>query len=297
VETLLEMAVKMKADIVLIQEPTTGKGSTARHDGFRWLKGDKSLPAKCWVAINKASGCRVTERKEGTEGCGNYLQVLEVKSGQREVTLVNVYDGKREGQRPAQRGDWGKIMGGAKKVIVAGDMNAHSKMWNPKTKKRRNATFWEGIVEEYGLVIWNSEEGTRVGPNTDSVSIIDLTLSSPDLELNWSLRGEESTGSDHEVICWEILGGKTPGGDVVTGWDISGWQPGGKSGEEKEKAERRRREAEATFRNLTTQLAPLHDSSEKEQLEEAADTLQAALVATLDKHAVKRRWCTRSKRW
>jgi hypothetical protein len=75
VETLLEIAVERQVDIVLIQELTTGRGSTASHDSFRWLKGEDRDVAKYWVAINKvASGVRVTERKEGTEECGgNYI--------------------------------------------------------------------------------------------------------------------------------------------------------------------------------------------------------------------------------
>jgi hypothetical protein len=243
----------MEADIILIQEPTTGRGSTARHDGFRWIKGEEGSPAKCWVAVNKASGCRVTELKEATRECRNYVQVLDVRRGKEAVTLVNVYDQVCGRERPAQQADWGKIMGGSKKVVVAGDMNAHGKLWSPRAKKRRNATFWEGMIEKFGMVVWNSEKGTRSGPGTDSVSIIDLTLSSQGATLNWSLLEEEATGSDHEVICWEILGSQGTVGRVTTGWDISSWDPRGKSGGEKDKAEQRRATAETTFRDLMEQ--------------------------------------------
>jgi len=41
----------------------------------------------------------------------------------------------------------------------------------------------------------------------DNHSIIDLMLTSPSVELNWSIDSEEVTGSDHEVILWEVLGG------------------------------------------------------------------------------------------
>jgi len=44
-----------------------------------------------------------------------------------------------------------------------------------------------------------------VGGNNHS--IIDLTLTSASIELNWCIDSEEATGSDHEVIVWEVLGG------------------------------------------------------------------------------------------
>jgi hypothetical protein len=47
VETLLEIAVERQVDQVLIQEPTTGRGSTARCDSFRWLKGEDREVVKC----------------------------------------------------------------------------------------------------------------------------------------------------------------------------------------------------------------------------------------------------------
>jgi len=39
-----------------------------------------------------------------------------------------------------------------------------------------------------------------MGPGAMNHSVIDLTLSSPNMELNWYLLDEEATGSDHEVI-------------------------------------------------------------------------------------------------
>ena len=84
-------------------------------------------------------------------------------------------------------------------------MNAHSQMWNGRATSRRNAPFWENLITDHSLVVWNSEEATRVGG--DIHSIIDLMLTSPSVELNWSIDSEEVTGSDHEVILWEVLGG------------------------------------------------------------------------------------------
>jgi len=125
--------------------------------------------AKCWVAVSKESDCRVAELQEET--------VLEVaRPGQEKVTLVNVYDQRRGTERPAQKAGWKKILA-RDRVIVAGDMNAHSGIWNPRAKARRNAAFWEELIEQYDLVVWNSEEATRAGPGATNISIIDLTLS------------------------------------------------------------------------------------------------------------------------
>jgi len=40
-----------------------------------------------------------------------------------------------------------------------------------------------------------------MGPEAKNHSIIDLTLSSPNIELIWCLPREEATGSDHELIA------------------------------------------------------------------------------------------------
>jgi hypothetical protein len=59
-------------------------------------------------------------------------------------------------------------------------------------------------------MVWNTEDATRPGYNH---SIIDWTLSSPNMELSWSIAGDkDATGSDHDVIVWEIFGYGVVGG-------------------------------------------------------------------------------------
>jgi len=83
-------------------------------------------------------------------------------------------------------------------------MNAHSRMWNARvsnTVNRSNAIFWEDLIENNDLTIWNTEDATRLGKGATNHSIIDLTLSTRNLELNWAIaEEEEATGSDHETI-------------------------------------------------------------------------------------------------
>jgi endonuclease/exonuclease/phosphatase (EEP) superfamily protein YafD len=143
VEAVLETAVRMEADLVLIQEPRkeNQKDSTRSHPSFTFIKGAEQDPAKCWIAVNRASRCRVTELKDLTSDCGNYVQVIEVTPpGKPTIVIANVYDQWRNRARPAQRANWNAIAR-SERVIIAGDMNAHSTAWNGRAKGRRNAVF------------------------------------------------------------------------------------------------------------------------------------------------------------
>jgi len=265
--------------------------------------GEEGVAAKCWIAINKASRCRVTELKDLARESGNHVQVVEVTlPGGDAIVIANTYD-QHEGSetnRPAQCAAWTEIAR-HRRVIIAGDMNAHSKVWNPRATRSRNHTFWERLIEEEDLFVWNTEEATRMGPGAENHSIIDLTLSSPNIELNWCLLREEATGSDHELIAWEVLG--TPGQGVdtsteVMGWDISGWDPAKESEEEdKKKARERRERARRCYLAGVGRTPILTDDSTKEEVTEAAGSLREAMTVTLDEHARKKRWCPRSKPW
>ena len=64
----------------------------------------------------------------------------------------------------------------APRIIIAGDMNVHSRVWSGRAAYQRNDTFWEDMIQAHGPTIHNSEEATRSGENAVCHSIIDLTL-------------------------------------------------------------------------------------------------------------------------
>jgi len=69
-----------------------------------------------------------------TRSCDNYVQVVEVvTTGGETIIIANVYDRHTtsETNRPTQKAVWGETAK-HKRVIIARDMNAHSKLWNPK---------------------------------------------------------------------------------------------------------------------------------------------------------------------
>jgi len=206
-KSALETAVKMEADLVLIQEPREGgeRDGTRVHPSFNFIRGVENEPAKCWIAVNRVSKCRVTEIKELIRECGNHVQVVEVViPGGETIVIANVYDQWFANECLVQKAKWGEIAW-QKRVIIAGDMNAHSEMWNPRAIRCRNAVFWEKLIEGEELFVWNSDEVTRSGPNALNHSIIDLILSSPNIKLNWSILGSQAAGSDHELIAWQVL--------------------------------------------------------------------------------------------
>ena len=87
----------------------------------------------------------MTELKNLASGTANHIQVVEVTPPSGEAIIIaNVYDrhAGSKNNRPAPQSAWGEIAR-HKRVIVAGDMNAHNKMWNPCTTRPRNNAFWE----------------------------------------------------------------------------------------------------------------------------------------------------------
>ena len=63
---------------------------------------------------------------------------------------------------------------------MAGDINAHSPVWNSHCHRRQNATILENLIEEFGLLI-NNKPGRATRPSSREISIIDFALSSPQL--------------------------------------------------------------------------------------------------------------------
>jgi len=180
-------------------------------------------------------------------------------------------------------------------------MNAHSKLWNPRLTRSRNNVFWEWLIEEEDLIVWNTGAATRMGPGAMNHSVIDLTLSSPNMELNWCLLDEEATEPDHEVIMWEVLGNPHLKSDMsteTTGWDISGWDPTKENEEEeKKKAEERKAKARECYMGMVGRTPILSDDSTTDDMVKEAGALREAMTMTLDEHARKKRWCSRSKPW
>ena len=102
---------------------------------------------------------------------------------------------------------------------------------------QRDATFWEGVIDENGLEIGNdgrpTHHLTREDPECESV--IDLILGNRPI-VRWTILADDhATGSDHEVIEWEV------GVDTHEEADhkrVGGWNLAAMTVEEAEAAEK-----------------------------------------------------------
>ena len=111
--------------------------------------------------------------------------------------------------------------------MFLGDVNAHSPIWNPYCRGRKNAKPLKEFIEKFNLLI-NNESGRTTRPASDGVSIIDLALSTVELSFLtlWEIPKDYPSLSDHELILlrWEDINHDLPNkqDEAPTGWDIQG---------------------------------------------------------------------------
>lgn len=82
-------------------------------------------------------------------------------------------------------------------------MNAHSPIWNPYWRQNVNAGPLEKLIENFKLILNNTNFPTR--PSSLGISIINLALTSPALGLLrvWEILEDFLFLSDHELILLE----------------------------------------------------------------------------------------------
>ena len=152
----------------------------------------------------------------------------------RRTRVVNLYDNVvDEGhtwqgptsvvRRALQDIRWNPIIRG--RVLMIGDMIAHSSSWNPHCHRRQNAGPLEELIETYELIV-NNDTDFPARPGSQRFSIIDLALTTENLGplTLWEIVEEYPSLSDHELILlqWKDLpsDARNPIPIVSTGWNI-----------------------------------------------------------------------------
>jgi Endonuclease-reverse transcriptase len=309
-DTLFQLAIDHKIDLLLIQEPyLRPDGEPHLHRAFTTLRPDLSpdLRVVAYV-LNSSTAFKFTTRPDIIKS--PYILPIEVLTPDKEKFIIyNVYNRKLPGsQYPV---DYTDISVTAfPYTIIAGDLNAKSPYWDPRLRtSTTNARKIEAWIDG-GATLHNTPEDLTFYRRRDNGDIyracLDLTLSfSPgggnDYELtNWCIDEEAATGSDHSTIRFTIecsAQASLPPPPPIQRWRWDAWKslPPPPEGEPDERNPWD--DWEADFKRATTGLALPDIHTTPDDLDELADQLERILVETTDKYFPRCRLCTMSKRW
>ena len=128
----------------------------------------------------------------------------------RKIRVVNAYDnqvgrdcigdgGISRTKKALEDINWGPVIRG--QVLITGNMNAHSPVWNPHCYQRQNASVLEDIIDHYGLLVYN-KPGCSTRPLSQKISVIDLAISTVTLRplTLWEIPEDYLVLLDHELI-------------------------------------------------------------------------------------------------
>jgi hypothetical protein len=117
---------------------------------------------RVWVEIRGGSGLVVDERTDLSRGANEDIIPTDVRRrGERIMRIVNVTDqmNTHSGERPAQKLNWQRVIWQGR-TVHTGDFNAHGIQWDQWCQVRRDAAFWEDVIDENGLESRNDGEDT-----------------------------------------------------------------------------------------------------------------------------------------
>jgi len=285
----LETGVERRVDLVCLQEPRREREDIGISHSAYEIRNRKRV----WTAIQKGSGLVVDERTDLTRGANGDVIATDVRRrGEKITRIVNVYNetdtqlGERE--RPARKLNWQRVIrqGG---TVLAGDFNAHSKRWDPRCQVQRDAAFWEDMIDKNGLEIGNDGRPTHhwIREDQEGESVIDLTFANRPI-VKWTILADDyASGSDHEVIEWEVGVDRQEEADYerVVGWNLAAMM------------EKDVEAAEKLWMELAKKRAQLDAECTEDKVEQGAAWGQEAMRSVLDATANTIRICARSQRW
>ena len=242
----LEAGLALNAAIICLQEPYTGQNSISHPGYVLYWPEEGDLKNKRVVTAVRRDLIAKTIIEARTDLINHpYAQALDIwdlhrktRAKKRRTRLINVYDNRiglgtcykgtcNRSRRAIEDINWDSTIQG--RVVLLGDFNAHSPVWNPLISTRKEAGPLEQIIEDHGLIL-NNEPGaitrpgktddkpgdtTRPGETEDETGattrpkktrgIIDLTFTTVEIGPleSWAIERENLTPSDHELIVLE----------------------------------------------------------------------------------------------
>lgn len=114
--------------------------------------------------MRKGSGLAPDKRTDRSKGANDNVNVTDIPSRTEKMTrMIKIYDHRdvQPGETQSTEINWHIIILQEGGTILAGDMNAHSRRWNPKCKEQPDATFCKDIIDGYGIEIGNDGRPTH----------------------------------------------------------------------------------------------------------------------------------------
>jgi len=165
------------------------------------LANEKEFGWQCVLATD--------ERTDLCRGPNDDVMETHVNTrGEKMTRIINVDDqgDVHTGERRARKLIWHRAILKGGGTTIAGDINAHSRRWDPTCREKHDVTFWEEIRDEYGLEIrnddWPTHHWARNGEHGEWT--IELTLATRPITRWTLLERSHAIGSDHEVIEWQF---------------------------------------------------------------------------------------------
>jgi hypothetical protein len=222
------------ADIILIQEANiTDPQFAITNPGFTLIippRGDQTSNRTAAYITRSNAYLHMTQR---TDICDDPdLQVLEVGTDLiPSFFLLNIYN-----QRDPQTKIYTIPHALAPvplppRCVITGDLNAHHGLWNSLVQEPKRADELVTLIENRDWVMVSvPDEATYHFKNGMGSSVLDLTLALPAMleeVINWALDTDQATGSNHEVIRFQVISthpnAETPTPEPHLNWWKTDW--------------------------------------------------------------------------
>jgi hypothetical protein len=201
----LEMGVERRADVECSYEPpreTEGIGTS--HSAYLIRKWES-----VWTARRRGSGLVVDQRMYVNRGVNEDVIATDVRRrGERITMIVNVNDQKNRhsGDRPAWQLN-GQTVIRLGSTVLTGDTDTQRIWCDPRCQVQQDAASYKDVIDENALQTGIDGDAThhRTREGHEVESVIGLTLANRPIT-KWSILHDDdhATGTDHEVIEWEV---------------------------------------------------------------------------------------------
>lgn len=218
-ENTLQLAMELGVEILAVQEPWVsyskesnnyqGRQSIQHPNFYQFFPNttDNTIRPRTMIYISKqlkAQVSHLTRFPQDTDIIG-----VKVAGSNYNFSLINIYNQVSQHQitslTTVERHKSSLQI--PSRCIVIGDFNEHHPDWDLFHTKSHRADDLHAWFEEKGLVLTNTiGDGTFYRPNMKVPSVIDLTLTTADMEKNIHDWQTIETGSDHQGILFTVTG-------------------------------------------------------------------------------------------